>query len=110
MDAIKNAAGIVVFAVFVAAFVLLASRQSPPQTQARRAVDGLISGGTVLSVDRGEITSVTVPASWHDLRQSARDRYLFAIWEASNSKADVRVVDESGVVVQVYTPHAELPD
>jgi len=99
--------------VAVIACVLLAASLSPREAATRqpqpyssgRAVDGLVSGGVVRSVQWGEPVVVTVPDSWLGLRESARDGYLLAIW-GEGGKADVRVVDDRGVVLQVYTPPA----
>lgn len=102
MDAIRNAVAVAIFAAFVAAFVLLASRQNPPQTQAGRAVDGLVNSGMVLSVERGDTTTVTVPDSWAHLQPSARRTYLTAVWDSASDKRLIRVVDEAGNVVEEF--------
>jgi len=47
-----------------------------------------------------------VPDSWGDLRESARNGYLLAIWGASGMKADVRVVGAAGTLLRTYSPAA----
>lgn len=72
-----------------------------------RAVGGLLSGGMVDDVQWSDPVIVTVPDEWQNLRDTAKQNYLRAIWEAGPDKADVHVVDRHGNLLQTYTPPVE---